>query len=58
MNGLLVPAQDANALAGAMERFVVDSMLGTRMAARSRQLAEERFGSREVATATAEAMGL
>lgn len=43
-NGFLVPMRDADALAGAMLRFVEDPVLASRMGQRSRAMAEARFG--------------
>jgi glycosyltransferase involved in cell wall biosynthesis len=47
-NGFLVPVRDPRALAGAMERFLVDPSLAARMGKVSRALAEERFDVRRV----------
>ena len=47
-SGFLVPARDARALAGALERLAADPALRERMGARARALAEERFDQREV----------
>jgi glycosyltransferase involved in cell wall biosynthesis len=43
VNGYLVPARDASALAGAMLQFVKNSGLVAQMGLESRRLAEERF---------------
>jgi glycosyltransferase involved in cell wall biosynthesis len=43
VNGFLVPPRDADALAAAMERFLVDPSLAERMGRASRALCEERF---------------
>jgi glycosyltransferase involved in cell wall biosynthesis len=42
-NGFLVPVRDPTALASAMERFVLDPSLASRMGRRSREMAEARF---------------
>lgn len=43
-NGLLVPARDAEALAGALRRLIDDPAQRQRMGARGREIAEEAFG--------------
>ncbi|HZA66019.1 MAG TPA: glycosyltransferase family 4 protein [Geminicoccaceae bacterium] len=57
-NGFLVPPRDAAALAGAMERFVVEPDLAVDFGRRSRALAEERFEVRKVNAVMLQAMGL
>jgi glycosyltransferase involved in cell wall biosynthesis len=57
-NGFLVPPRDAAALAGAMERFVVEPGLAVDFGRRSRALAEERFEVRKVNAVMLQAMGL
>jgi glycosyltransferase involved in cell wall biosynthesis len=47
-NGLLVPARDANALAGALERLIADRSLRQQMGVRGRVRAEKEFGSEGV----------
>jgi glycosyltransferase involved in cell wall biosynthesis len=47
-NGFLVPVRDVDALAEAMEYFVVNPELIPQMGAESRRLAEERFDVRKV----------
>ncbi|HET6397647.1 MAG TPA: glycosyltransferase family 4 protein [Pseudoxanthomonas sp.] len=47
-NGFLVPVRSAQALAGAMLRFLDDPGLAARMGARSRRIAEERYDVRKV----------
>lgn len=42
-NALLVPARNAEALAGALHRLIVDAPLRARMGQRSRQIAEAEF---------------
>lgn len=49
VNGFRVPLRNAQALAAAMERFLVEPSLITRMGAESRRLAEEEFDARKVA---------
>lgn len=48
VNGFLVPPKDSNAIAEAMERFIVDRRLAARMARSSRELAEEFFDVNKV----------
>ena len=43
VSGILVPAADAEALAGAMERLILDPALCTRLGAAARQRVEQRF---------------
>lgn len=55
-NGLLVPHQDAAALARAMLRLAEDPVLVSEMGRKGRQLAEERFDVRRVTATILEAM--
>ncbi|WP_243031840.1 glycosyltransferase family 4 protein [Thermus altitudinis] len=48
VNGFLVPPRDPQALAQAMERFILEPALISRMGAESRKLAEERFDAWKV----------
>jgi glycosyltransferase involved in cell wall biosynthesis len=57
-NGFLVPARDVDALAEAMERFIVNPELVPRMGAESRWLAEERFDVERVDATLLREMGL
>jgi glycosyltransferase involved in cell wall biosynthesis len=57
-NGFLVPVRNAEALAGAMARFLDDPGLAARFGERSRTFAEARFGSARVAEAVLAAMEL
>lgn len=57
-NGFLVPARDVDALAEAMERFIVNPELASRMGAASRRLAEERFDVERVDAVILREMGL
>ena len=57
-NGFLVPPRDASALAHAMNRFIQDGGLATRMGHESRRLAEERFDAEIVARAVVDAAQL
>jgi L-malate glycosyltransferase len=43
VNGLLVPAQDSNTLAGAIARLLADPQLAARLGAAARQSVRERF---------------
>lgn len=58
VNGFLVPVADAQALAQAMIRFIVDPSLITTMGAQSRAMAEERFDVHLVNRVMLERMGL
>jgi glycosyltransferase involved in cell wall biosynthesis len=51
VTGLLVPPRDAVALAGAIERLVLDAELRERMGRAGRQLAERKFGIERVVSA-------
>lgn len=57
-NGFLVPVRDVDALAEAMECFVVNPELIPQMGAESRKLAEERFDVRKVNARILQEMGL
>lgn len=57
-NGFLVPVQDAEALAGAMRRFVEQPALQVRMGARSRQMAEDKYDVHKVNAVMLAGMGL
>jgi glycosyltransferase involved in cell wall biosynthesis len=57
-NGFLVPVGDAQALAQAMERLILDPGLARSFGARSRTLAEERFDVRRINAEMLRAMGL
>ena len=57
-NGFLVPPRDPQALARAMERFILDPELIAEMGAESRLLAERRFGSEEVNARILDFLGL
>ena len=58
VNGLLVPAKDADSLYRAMRRFVDEPELIARMAAESRRIAEAKFDVRKVNAKLLEAAGL
>lgn len=51
-NGLLVPPRDPQRLAEALSKLIGDADLRARFGARSRQLAEEEFGTARVSEAT------
>jgi len=57
-NGFLVPVRDPAALASAMERFILDRSLATRMGRRSREIAEARFNVHHINKTLLAAMGL
>jgi glycosyltransferase involved in cell wall biosynthesis len=52
--GLLVPAHDVNALAGAIRRLLEDGQFAARLGARARELVLEGFTMKEVARSFAE----
>jgi glycosyltransferase involved in cell wall biosynthesis len=54
VNGFLVPAKDAHALADAIEALLRDPELRRAMGAASRALAEERFDERALIARTLE----
>lgn len=58
VNGHLVPPRDAEALAAAMERFIMDPARIAGMGARSRALAERKFDVHAVNAALLQAAGL
>ena len=58
VNGFLVPVKDSEALAGAMERFILEPELIARMGRESRRIAEERYDVHEVNRVILEAMEL
>lgn len=58
INGHLVPPQDADALATAMERFILQPALIETMGAKSRQIAEEKYDVRKVNQMMLQAMEL
>ena len=57
-NGFLVAPRSVDALAQAMERFIVEPGLAERMGRRSRQLAEEKYDVRQVNAVILDALGL
>lgn len=57
-NGFLVAPRSVDALAQAMERFIVEPSLAERMGRRSRQLAEEKYDVRQVNAVILDALGL
>lgn len=57
-NGYLVPVKSVDKLAAAMEKFIIDPELITRMGTASRQLAEEKFDVHAVNQIMLEEMGL
>ncbi|MDD3311659.1 glycosyltransferase family 4 protein [Pseudodesulfovibrio sp.] len=57
-NGFLVPPKDADALATAMERLIVEPGLARRMGQASRRMAEEKFDVDKVNDAMLAFMGL
>jgi glycosyltransferase involved in cell wall biosynthesis len=52
VNGLLVPAHDVNALAGALERLIMDADLRQEMGDQSRKIAVNDFSNKKVLTET------
>lgn len=58
VNGYLVPVKDSQALAEAMEEFIKNPMLISKMGAESRRIAEEKFDVHKVNRVILEAMGL
>lgn len=48
VNGLLVPAKDAAALAAALERMIADPALRRKMGVAARQIVEERFSTQKI----------
>jgi len=57
-NGFLVPLKDVNALAEAMEKFIVDPDLIVRMGETSREIVVKRFDVHKVNARIMEVMGL
>ena len=57
-NGFLVPIKDAEALAAAMERFIIEPGLGARMGSASLQLARDKYDVHKVNAAIMRGMGL
>ena len=57
-NGFLVPIKDAEALAAAMERFILEPGLGARMGSASLQLARDKYDVHKVNVAILQGMGL
>lgn len=58
VNGFLVPVRDAEALANAAKRFIMEPALAARMGAAGRALMEEEFSADIVARRLSLAMGL
>ena len=58
VNGLLVPVQDAEGLASAMEKFIAQPELVGKMGRESRRLAEENFDVHRVNAEINRAMGI
>ncbi|MBL8015586.1 MAG: glycosyltransferase family 1 protein, partial [Candidatus Doudnabacteria bacterium] len=52
VNGLLVPLNDANALASALVRLIMDPLLRSKMSKQARILAEQRFASKRIIVET------
>ena len=57
-HGFLVPLGDVNALADAMERFIVDPDLILKMGEASREFAAEKFDVKKVNSLILKKMGL
>lgn len=57
-NGFLVPVRDAEALATAMERFILNPSLIEKMGKASRRIAEERFDVQKINQVILREMGL
>ena len=57
-NGFLVPVKDADALANAMERFILQPELIARMGRRGREIAEQRYDVHKVSAVIMHAMGV
>ncbi|UCG44486.1 MAG: glycosyltransferase family 4 protein [candidate division WOR-3 bacterium] len=57
-NGFLIPVRDVDALVEAMEYFIINPELITRMGGESRRLAEERFDVRKTNARILKEMGL
>lgn len=56
-NGFLVPVRDTDALARAMERFILEPELAGRMGQESRRIAEEKYDVNKVNAVIMRAMG-
>lgn len=52
VNGLLVPPNDANALASALAMLLLDPLLRSKMSKQARLLAEQRFASKHIIAQT------
>lgn len=57
-NGFLIPVRDSKALAGAMERFLLEPELSKQMGANSRRIAEEKYDVNKINTFMMDAMKL
>ena len=57
-NGFMVPVKNSEALAAAMERFIIEPDLATRMGRASLKLVRDKFDSREVNSVVMRCMGL
>lgn len=57
-NGFLVPLKTVDELVGAMLRFIEEPELAARMGARSRQMAEEKYGVHRVNAVMLSEMGI
>jgi len=57
-NGFLVPVKNTDALVNAMERFLLDSSLATRMGVESRKIAEDRYDVKKINKKIFEQLGL
>jgi glycosyltransferase involved in cell wall biosynthesis len=58
VNGFLVPPENAEALANAMERFILQPSMGQEMGAASRRLAEKKYDVHEVNRVILDSLGL
>ncbi|MNG27228.1 hypothetical protein D3C84_1123230 [compost metagenome] len=57
-NGFLVPVKAVDALAAAMQRFIEEPDLATRMGGRARQIAEEKYDVHRVNAVMLQEMGI
>ena len=57
-NGLLVPVKSVDALVEAMQKFVDDPLLASRMGRRSREIAEEKYDVHKVNALMLREMGI